>query len=79
MTSPTEKPGQGTEQSEQQIREQRDRGAGQHKPEIERTPGLTEQQQDEQRERDQDVREELEDLDDNGKRRDNAQLPPNPD
>lgn len=80
MKSPTEQRGQGTEELEQQIREQVkvDRTA-QQKPEVERSSGLTEQQQDEQREREQDIREKLDRAEDKGQPRDGAQLPPNPD
>jgi len=70
-------PGQGTQQLERQIREQveSDR-AGQPKPEIERKPGLSQQQQDEQREREQDVREQREKPNDGGTRQDKGPPPP---
>lgn len=48
---------------------------GQDQRDVHREPG----QDEEEIEREQDVREELENLDDNGRRRDNIQIPPNPD
>ena len=73
--------------TEQQIRERVERGYAGKQPDTDQIPQggpsdngpMTSPEDPEEIEREQDVREDLEHADDTGKRRDNAQLPPNPD